>query len=99
VIDAVAPAMPHGATVRIHVAGAGGAATSNASFTFLGCHVPSNLKGDTVPQARRALAEAGCKLGQVSRGRASRAPLRVVGSSPHAGSWLDPGSRVSLRVR
>jgi hypothetical protein len=99
VIDAVAPAMPHGAKVRIHVAGAGGAATSNATFAFIGCHVPTNLRNDTVPQARRALVEAGCKVGEVDRAPDARAPLRVVGSGPRAGTWLDPGSRVTLRVR
>jgi hypothetical protein len=99
VIDAVAPAMPHGNKVRIHVAGAGGAATSNATFAFIGCHVPTTLRGDTVPEARRALAEAGCKVGAVERAAGARAPLRVIGAAPHAGSWLDPGSRVTLRVR
>jgi hypothetical protein len=99
VIDAVAPAMPHGNKVRIHVAAAGGAATSNATFAFIGCHVPTTLKDDTVPEARAALTEAGCKVGQVTRAAGARAPLRVIGSSPHAGSWLDPGSAVALRVR
>jgi hypothetical protein len=99
VIDAVAPAVPRGNKVRIHVAGAGGAATSNATFTYIGCHVPTDLKGDTVPQARHQLAEGGCKVGEVTRAYDAGAPLRVIGSSPHAGSWLDPGSRVALRVR
>jgi len=98
VIDAVAPAVPRGNRVRIHVAASGGAATSNATFAFIGCHVP-RLKGDTVAGARRALAAAGCKAGQVRRARDARAPLRVIGASPRPGTWLEPGARVRLQVR
>ena len=97
-IDAVAPRVPRGANVRIHVAASGGAATSNATFAFIGCHVPK-LKGDTVKQARRAIAAAGCKAGQVRPARGARKPLRVIGQSPRPATWLEPGARVRLRVR
>jgi hypothetical protein len=98
VIDAVAPAVPHGAKVRIHVAASGGAATSNATFAFIGCHVPG-LKHDTVQQARHEISAAGCKAGQVRRARDARRPLRVIGESPRPGAWLEPGAPVRIRVR
>jgi hypothetical protein len=97
-IDAVTPRVPRGASVRIHVAASGGAATSNATFAFIGCHVP-RLRQDTVAQARHAIAAAGCKTGQVRRARDARAPLRVIGASPRPGTWLEPGAPVRLRVR
>jgi hypothetical protein len=97
-IDAVTPALPRGNKVRLHVAAAGGAATSNATFAFVGCHVP-RLQGDTVARARRALAEAGCKTGEVRRAADAAGALRVVGASPRTGTWLDPGARVTLTVR
>jgi hypothetical protein len=98
VIDAVAPRVPRGYTVRIHVAASGGAATSNASFAFIGCHVPQ-LRGDTVKQARRAIAEAGCEAGQVRRASGASKPLRVIGQSVRPSTWLEPSARVRIRVR
>jgi hypothetical protein len=98
VVDAVTRAMPHGAKVRIHVSGAGGAATSNATFAFFGCHVPQ-IRDDSVAQARREIAAAGCKVGQVRRAQGARGPLRVIGVSPRPGAWLDPGAPVAITVR
>jgi hypothetical protein len=98
VIDAVTPAVPRGNKVRIHIAAAGGAATSNATFAFIGCHVP-RLKGDTVARARREIAAAGCKTGQVRRASGAAGSLRVIGVSPRPGTWLDPGAPVSISVR
>ncbi|HEY2480551.1 MAG TPA: IPT/TIG domain-containing protein [Solirubrobacterales bacterium] len=97
-IDAVTPSVPHGASVRIHVAASGGAASSNAAFLFIGCHVP-RLKQDRVKPARRALLAAGCRAGRVTRARGARKPLRVIAEGPHPGTWLEPGARVRLRVR
>jgi hypothetical protein len=97
-IDAVAPAVPRGTTVRVHVAAAGGAAASNTTFAFIGCHVP-RMANDTVGQARHELTEAGCKVGEVTRAPGSQAPLRVIGVAPHTGTWLDPGALIALRVR
>jgi IPT/TIG domain len=96
-IDAVAPAVPHGVNVRVIVAAAGGAASSNRDFTFIGCHVP-RLKDDRVGRARRALAAAGCRTGRVTTVRGARRPLRVIAEDPGPGSWLEPGARVDLRV-
>ncbi|HVS99328.1 MAG TPA: IPT/TIG domain-containing protein [Solirubrobacterales bacterium] len=98
VITAVAPSVSRGLNVRIVVAAAGGTATSNRNFTFIGCHVP-RLKDDRVRRARKTLVAAGCRTGRVSRARGARKPLRVIAEHPHAGLWLEPGARVSLRVR
>ncbi|MBS1895010.1 MAG: IPT/TIG domain-containing protein [Actinobacteria bacterium] len=98
VIDAVTPRVPRGAKVRIHVAAASGAATSNATFAFIGCHVP-RLKDDTVRQARREVAEAGCKTGQVRRANGARGALRVIAVSPPPGTWHESGTRVAITVR
>jgi len=98
VIDAVTPRVPHGANVRVHIAASGGAATSNATFAFIGCHVP-RLQDYRVQQARRALAAAGCKAGAVDRAHDAREPLRVIGESPSPGTWLEPGALVGISVR
>jgi hypothetical protein len=98
VIDAVTPRVPRGAIVRVHVAASGGATTSNATFAFIGCHVP-RLARDTVAQAHRAIVAAGCKPGRVHRAGDALAPLRVTGESPDPGTWLGPGARVAISVR
>ena len=98
VIDAVTPGVPHGAKVRIHVAASGGAASSNTSFLFIGCHVPA-LRDARVNAARRALHAAGCRAGLVRRAHDARKPLRVIAENPGPGAWLHPGARVRLRVR
>jgi len=97
-ITAVAPAMPRGVNVRIHVAAPGGTATANRDFTFIGCHVP-RVRGAKVQRARRTTVEAGCKVGQVKRARTASKPLRVVGVSPRPGTWAEPGTAVDLLVR
>jgi hypothetical protein len=97
-IDAVTPAVPRGVNVRVLVTAAGGTASGNRHFTFIGCHVP-RLQDDRVGRARRTLAAAGCRTGRVMAARSARKPLRVVAESPRPGSWLEPGARVDLRVR
>jgi hypothetical protein len=98
VIDAVTDGVPRGETVRVHVAASGGAATSNATFAFIGCHVPQ-LRNDSVKEARREIAAAGCKAAAFRRAHDAHAPLRVIGESPQPGTWLAPGSAVRVRVR
>jgi IPT/TIG domain len=98
VIEAVAPPMPRGVNVRIHVTAPSGTATANRDFTFIGCHVP-RVRGAKVQRARRTIVEAGCKVGQVKPGRAASRPLRVVGVSPRPGTWAEPGTPVALLVR
>ncbi len=98
VIDAVTPSVPRGNKVRVHVAASGGEATSNGSFAFVGCHVP-RLKGHSVKAARRAIAAAGCKTGQVRRAHRAAGTLRVIAQSPRPGTWLEPGARVRFTVR
>jgi hypothetical protein len=97
-IEAVAPPMPRGVNVRIHVAAPSGTATANRDFTFIGCHVP-RVRGAKVQRARRTIVEAGCKVGQVKPGRTASRPLRVVGISPRPGTWAEPGTPVALLVR
>jgi hypothetical protein len=97
-IEAVAPSMPRGVNVRIHVVGPSGTATANRDFTFIGCHVP-RVRGAKVQRARRTIVEAGCKVGQVKLGRTASKPLRVVGVSPRPGTWAEPGTPVALLVR
>jgi hypothetical protein len=97
-IEAVAPAMPRGVNVRIHVVAPSGTATANRDFTYIGCHVP-RVRGAKVQRARRAVVEAGCKVGQVKRAQTASRPLRVVGVSPRPGTWDEPGTAVALLVR
>jgi hypothetical protein len=99
VIDAVTPSVPRGAKVRVHVASAGGATTSNATFAFIGCHVP-RLGGDTFARAKREAAAAGCVIGKVKPARHPRdGTPRVIAVSPRPGTWLDPGAPVTLTLR
>jgi hypothetical protein len=97
-VEAVAPAVPRGVNVRIHVAAPSGTATANRDFTYIGCHVP-RVRGAKVRRARRTIVEAGCKVGRVKRARSATMPLRVVGVSPQPGTWADPGTPVDLLVR
>jgi hypothetical protein len=97
-IEAVAPAMPRGVNVRIHVAAPSGTATANRDFTFIGCHVPP-VRGAAVERARKTVLEAGCKVGQVKRARTASKPLRVIGVSPRPGTWAEPRTAVDLLVR
>jgi hypothetical protein len=98
VITAVAPAVERGLNARIHIEAASGTATSNRDFTFIGCHVP-RVQDDRVARARKVLAAAGCRTGRVTRARTAVKPLRVIAESPHPGQWLDPDTRIDLRVR
>jgi IPT/TIG domain len=97
-IEAVAPAVRRGENVRIHVAAPSGTATGNRDFTFIGCHVPL-VKGALVQRARKAIREAGCKVGRVATAPGARKPLRVAAVSPHPGTWAEPGASVDLLVR
>jgi hypothetical protein len=98
VIDAVTPAVPRGNKVRIHIAAAGGATTSNATFAFIGCHVPT-LKGDTVARARHEIVASGCKTGGVRRAVGAGRSPRVIAVTPRPGTWLEPGTRIDISVR
>lgn len=97
-ITAVAPSVERGLNTRIHVVAGSGTATSNRDFTFIGCHVP-RLQDDRVSRARKVLAAAGCRTGHVATALDARRPLRVIAESPEPGQWLEPGTRISLRVR
>jgi hypothetical protein len=97
-IEAVSPPVPRGVNVRIHVAAPSGTATANRDFTFIGCHVP-RVRGAKVQRARRAIVEAGCKVGMLNAAATAREPLRVIGVLPRPGTWTEPGTAVDLLVR
>jgi hypothetical protein len=97
-IEAVAPPMPRGVNVRIHVAAPSGTATANRDFTFIGCHVP-RVRGAKLQRARRTIVEAGCKVGELNAAATAREPLRVIGVLPRPGTWTEPGTAVDLLVR
>ena len=97
-VDAVAPRVPRGGEVRVTVHASGGSATSNASFEFVGCHVPA-LREDRLPAAHRELHASGCRAGAIRVAPNAHRPLRVVAEHPRPGTWLKPGARVRLRVR
>jgi hypothetical protein len=97
-IEAVAPAMPRGVNVRIHVAAPSGTATANRDFTFIGCHVP-RVRGAKLRRARKMIVEAGCRVGELNWVATARKPLRVVGVLPRAGTWAEPRTAVDLLVR
>lgn len=61
------------------------------------CVVPS-LKGDTLGAARRALVEAHCRLGTVSRPRGRRKALVVAGQSSKSGKTLADGSAIAVKL-
>jgi YD repeat-containing protein len=63
------------------------------------CHVPS-LIGDTLRQARKALADHHCRLGHVSRPRHTkrRAHLTVSSQHPRAGAVKPAGTRVAVKL-
>jgi hypothetical protein len=61
------------------------------------CVVPA-LKGDTLTAARRALAEAHCRLGTVHHIRRHRGALRVDAQGSPAGDRLARDARVALWV-
>ena len=89
VIDAVTPAVPRGAGVRIGIAASGGSSVSNAPFTFIGCHVP-RVKDVAARRARKTVVAAGCRVGPVTRVRDAREPLRVVAESPRPAPGSSP---------
>ncbi|MGN6274864.1 MAG: PASTA domain-containing protein [Solirubrobacterales bacterium] len=62
------------------------------------CHVPA-LRGATVAGARRRLRRANCRLGAIAKSRGvTRRTGRVVHQSEPAGTTLEPGARVSIRL-
>jgi hypothetical protein len=61
------------------------------------CVVPS-LRGDTLSAARRALADAHCRLGRVNRPRRHHRTLLVTRQNPRPGKTLPAGSGVMLTL-
>ena len=54
------------------------------------------MKGKTLPQARRAIVRAGCRVGTVAERRAAIEKGRVVAQAPGAGYRVRRGFRVNL---
>lgn len=80
----------------------GGEATGNADQVKaqpVQCVVPA-LVGKSLPDARRVLRKAHCRLGKVSyhRSRDDRGAWRVVGEQPSRGERLKANSAVAITV-
>lgn len=76
--------------------------TSHASLWTLGrrlCVVPK-LKGKTVKQAKKKLADANCALGKAKRKKAKSTKQRgkVISQSKKPGTQLDPGTKIGVVV-
>ncbi len=63
-----------------------------------GCLVP-RLKGQSLAQARSALAKAHCALGAVAKPKQKAGALIVSSSKPGAGAALAAGAKVELRLQ
>ena len=63
-----------------------------------GCLVP-RLKGQSLAQAKSALAKADCALGAVAKPKHKAGALIVSSSKPGAGSALAAGAKVELRLQ
>lgn len=75
---------------------AGTSATVRADrFFYRGCAVPK-LKGKTLKKAKKALADAECKLGKVKR--ANGKPGKVLNQKPKPGKVLAPKAKVNVTV-
>jgi hypothetical protein len=61
----------------------------------LDCVVP-HLKGKTIAAAKRSLADASCRLGEVTTKKSSRKPGIVLSQSPKPGKQLSPESKVAV---
>lgn len=62
------------------------------------CVVP-NVRGKTLPAARKAIRQARCRVGRIERRFSSRAKAgRVMAQAPRAGRRLPAGTRVNLVV-
>jgi hypothetical protein len=109
-ISAIAPPGAAQGAVAVTVAGSTGATSADSAPSFgyllpllpppattaVRCVVP-DLRGRTLPGARRLLARAHCRLGAVSR--SGHPPRRVVRQSPSAGAQRGSGARVRVRLR
>jgi hypothetical protein len=96
-ITATAPASKKVGPVDVSVTTlAGASSTVHADrFFYRGCAVPK-LKGKTLKKAKKALADAECKLGKVKR--ASGKPGKVLKQQPKPGKVLAPKAKVNVTV-
>jgi hypothetical protein len=62
------------------------------------CAVP-NLKGKTLPGAKRAIARAGCRVGKIRRAYSKIVKRdRVISQKPRFGTVLPKGGKVNLLI-
>lgn len=96
-ITATAPASKKVGPVDVSVTTLAGTSATVRSdrFFYRGCKVPK-LKGKTLKKAKKALADAECRLGKVKR--ASGKPGKVLKQQPKAGKVLAPKAKVNVTV-
>jgi beta-lactam-binding protein with PASTA domain len=57
-----------------------------------------NVKGNTLPLARRTLARAHCPVGKIRRAYSRTRSGRVISQKPKAGTVLRKGGKVDLMI-
>ncbi len=97
-ITAVAPPSTTVGTVDVSATTLAGTSPAAATdrFTYRGCVVPK-LKRKSLKTAKRALRNAGCKLGKVSGQRGKRAKVKRQSAKP--GLVLAPHSEVDVTLK
>lgn len=78
---------------------AGREAAERAALTRSAKCVVPRLIGDSLAQARRALARAHCRLGRLSEPHIHQSRLVVIRQAAHSGLRLDPGASVAITLR
>jgi beta-lactam-binding protein with PASTA domain len=97
-IDAVAPASATTGSVPVSVTTPAGTATASQTFAYEGCAVPK-LKGKKLKPAKKRLAKALCKIGNVKlTGGATKKTGKVKKQNPKPGRLLAPGSKVNVKL-
>ena len=70
----------------------------SVTFTLPGCRVPK-LKGKSLTTARRALSQAHCRTGKVTRAHSRTVRSgRVIASRPGSGAKRTNGTKINLVV-
>lgn len=104
-ISAVVPAVARPGSVPVAVTTIAGTATASQQLDYQACIVPA-LKGKSPAAAKKAIAAAGCGLGNVARKAApkpkhgkKRKHPEVVAQSKPSGTVLTLGAKIDLTVR
>jgi hypothetical protein len=97
-ITAVAPAGAAIASVPVTVTTVAGTASAPQSFAYRGCVVPK-LRGKKLKKAKKAIREAGCRVGKVrKRGGVTTKTGKVVKQRPKPRKVLPPGTKVNVKL-